>query len=313
MKRAVLLFSLLSSLFSLLTSLALAQTFPKPTGRVNDFANIIAPEVESELDARLASLENPTSHEVAVVTVPSLDGTTVEDYANRLFKQWGIGQEGKDNGVLILVAPNERELRIEVGYGLEGILPDGLAGQVRDNEMLPRFRDNDYSGGIRAGTLRVSDIVEKEQVMTPEEIAALNDGSADIPVWFIVPFFGLFVGIGFLMIGAGIRTKTGFPLIFGSLFGGMPMLMGLGLAYTVGLFTLLPLAIIMLYVGYRLGARQSWKDAFRNSGKGGGRGSSGGWTMGGSSGSSGSGSSSGGSSSSFGGGSSGGGGASGKW
>jgi uncharacterized protein len=285
-----------------------AQTFPKPTGRVSDFANIIAPEVESELDAQLAGLENTTSHEVAVVTVPSLDGTTVDDYANRLFKEWGIGQAGKDNGVLILVAPNKREVRIEVGYGLEGILPDGLAGQVRDDEMLPRFREDDYSAGIRDGTLRIIDIVSKEQVLTPAEIAALNDGSADIPVWFIIPFFSLFVGIGFLMIGAGVRARSFFALLFGLLFGGMPMLMGLLLQFTVSLFTIVPLAIGMAWLGYRLGGRQSWKSAFEKASQGGGSSSSSSDSDSGSSSSS-----SGSSSSDFGGGSSGGGGASGRW
>ena len=292
----------------------LAQTLPKPAGRVSDFANIISPDVESELDAQLATLENTTSHEVAVVTVPSLDGMTVEDYANRLFKEWGIGQEKRDNGVLILVAPNERDVRIEVGYGLEGILPDGLAGQVLRDDILPRFKDNDYPGGIRAGTLRVIDIVAKQQVLTPEEIARLNDGTTDIPVWFIIPFLSLFVGIGFVMMGVGLRSKTGFPLLFGSLFGGMPMLMGLALTPRVWTFTLLPFSIGMFVLGFRLGARESWRSAFRGKDDDGGSGSSGGWTMGtSSSGGSGSSSSSSGSSSSFGGGSSGGGGASGKW
>jgi uncharacterized protein len=288
----------------------LAQTsLPKPTGRVNDFAAVIAPDVESELDAQLASLENTTSHEVAVVTVRSLDGMTVEDYAERLFRAWGIGQAKQDNGVLILVAPIEREMRIEVGYGLEGILPDGLAGQVIQNDFLPHFRNNDYSGGIRSGTLRVLDIVAKQQVLTPEEIARLNDGSTDIPVWFIIPFLGLFVSIGFVMMGVGVRSKTGFPLLFGSFFGGMPMLMGLAVT-SVTLYTLLPWAIGMFLLGLRLGARESWQEAFRGKG---GSGSSGGWMMGGGSGGGGSSSSSGGSSSSFGGGSSGGGGASGRW
>ena len=294
------------TLLVIATTDGLAQSLPKPTGRVNDFANVISPEVESELDVQLANLESTTSHEVAVVTVQSLGGTTVDDYANRLFKDWGIGQAGKDNGVLILVAPNERELRIEVGYGLEGILPDGLAGQVRDDEMLPRFKENDYSGGIRSGTIRIIDIVAKEQVLTPEEIAALNDGSADIPVWFIIPFFGLFVGIGFLMIGASVPTRSFFALLFGLLFGGMPMLIGLLLSFTWSLFTLVPLAIGMIWLGARLGKRQSWKDAFEKASQGGGSSSS-------SDSDSSSSSSSSGSSSDFGGGSSGGGGASGKW
>ncbi len=152
-----------------------AQTLPKPAGRVTDLANVIDPATEADLDRRLDQLERQTSSEVAVVTVPSLEGVPVEDYAVRLFKEWGIGQAKQDNGVLVLVAPNEREMRIEVGYGLEGILPDGLAGQIIRDQFIPRFRDNDYNGGIRDGVARVVDIVEKQQVLTAEELAKFNE------------------------------------------------------------------------------------------------------------------------------------------
>jgi uncharacterized protein len=296
-----------------LTAVSLeAQNLPKPAGRITDLANIIDSATESELDSRLNELERKTSSEVAVVTVPSLDGVPVEDYAVRLFKEWGIGQANTDNGVLVLVAPNEREMRIEVGYGLEGILPDGLAGQIIRENFTPRFRDNDYSGGIRDGVGRVIDVVEQQQVLTPEELARLNEsGGGDFPEWAVIPFFGLFVTIGFGMVGLGVRTKTGFPLLFGSFFGGMPLMMSLAFVGLLAWFILLPWALFVFAMGYRLGGRQSWRDAFRNgSGKGG---SGGGWVMGGGSSSGSSSSSSGGSSSSFGGGSSGGGGASGRW
>ena len=289
-------------------------TLPKPAGRITDLANVIDAGTEAELDRRLDELEQKTSHEVAVVTVTALDGAPVEDYAVRLIREWGIGQGKNDNGVLVLVAPAEREMRIEVGYGLEGVLPDGLAGAIIRDDFIPRFRDNDYNGGIRNGVLRVADIVEKQQVLTAEELARFNKRpDNDFPEWLILPFFGLFVTIGFGMMGIGVRTKTIFPLLFGSLFGGMPMLMSVAFIGTLALFTLVPWAIFVFVMGYRLGARQSWRDAFRDGGGGGTGGGSGtGWTMGSSSSRSSS-SSSGGSSSSFGGGSSGGGGASGRW
>lgn len=296
-------------------SAAAAQGLPKPAGRITDLANVIDAGTEADLDRRIDQLEQKTSAEIAVVTVPSLDGAPVEDYAVRLFKDWGVGQAKQDNGVLVLVAPNEREMRIEVGYGLEGVLPDGLAGQIIREQFIPRFRDDDYNGGIRDGVARVIEVVERQQVLTAEEIAALNDDGGDAPAWIIIPFLGLFVTIGATMVGIGVRTKTGFPLLFGSFFGGMPLLMALALVTFVASITLLPLALVMFVVGYRLGARPSWRDAFRNTGgKGGGKGGSSGsgWVMGGGS-SSGSSSGSSGSSSSFGGGSSGGGGASGRW
>jgi uncharacterized protein len=297
--------------FSLLTSLALAQSLPKPTGRISDLAGVIDAATEEALDRQLDQLEQKTTSEIAVATIRSLDGMASTDYANRLFKEWGVGQAKLDNGVLVVIAIDDRDMAIEVGYGLEGVLPDGLAGQVIREDFTPRFKEGDYSGGIRNGVSHLVEIVEKHQVLTPEEIAKLNRGKGTLPLWAMIPFFGLFVTIGFGMLGIGLRSKTVFPIIFGGAFGGMPILMSMAFMYKATLVTLVPWAIGMLVLGYRLGGRPSLRDAFRNTGKGGGS-SSKGWTMGTTSSSRGSSSSSG-SSSSFGGGSSGGGGASGKW
>jgi uncharacterized protein len=297
-------------------SAAAAQSFPKAVGRVNDFANVIDPATEAEIDRQLDQLEQKTTSEIAVATIRSLDGMASTDYANRLFKEWGVGQAKLDNGVLVVIAIDDRDMAIEVGYGLEGVLPDGLAGQVIREDFTPRFKQGDYSGGIRNGVSHLVEIVEKHQVLTPEEVAKLNRGKGTFGLWAMVPFLGIFVTIGFGMLGIGLRTKTVFPIIFGAAFGSMPIVMSMAFFYTLTLFTLVPWAIVVLYLGYRLGGRKSFGNAFRNAGKGGGS-SSKGWTMGtsgarSSSGSSSSSSSSG-SSSSFGGGSSGGGGASGKW
>jgi uncharacterized protein len=289
-----------------------AQSFPKPAGRSSDFANVISADVESALDQRIDQLEQKTSSEIAVVTVASLDGMSVEEYANKMFKAWGVGQAKQDNGVLVVVAPSDRSMRIEVGYGLEGVLPDGLAGQIIRDDFIPQFRDGNYSGGINTGVNHVIDIVEKHQVLTPEELAKFNESNSGErpPYWLIIPFFGVFVTIGATMAGLGIRTKTGFPLLFGSLFGGMPFLMSLAFMGRMSMYTLFPWGILMFLNGLRLGGNPTWAMSFR--GDKDGDGSSGGWTMGGGSSSDG-GSSSGSSSSDFGGGDSGGGGASGSW
>ncbi|MBY0496444.1 MAG: TPM domain-containing protein [Cyanobacteria bacterium] len=275
---------------------------------------MIDPATEAAIDGRLDQLEQLNSAEIAVVTVQSLNGMTATDYANRLFKEWGVGQARVDNGLLVLVGIDDREMAIEVGYGLEGVLPDGLAGQVIRENFTPKFKAGDYSGGIQDGVQRLIGIVQANHILTPEERQAINEAEGvTLPYWIGIPFFGIFVTIGFGMMGIGVRTKTGFPLLFGSLFGGMPLLMSLGFMFTIALFTLLPWAIFMFVTGYRLGGRERWRDAFRDTGRGGSSGSSGGWTMGTSSSSGSSGSSGSSSSSSFGGGSSGGGGASGRW
>jgi uncharacterized protein len=303
-------------LWMVLTAVVAAQALPKPTGRINDFAGVIDAATEIELDRLLDQLEQKTSSEIAVATVTSLGGMSVEEYANRLFKEWGIGRAKQDNGVLVLVAPNDREMRIEVGYGLEGVLPDGLAGQIIDDDFTPWFRDGDYTGGIRNGVGRVAEVVQRQQVLTAEEIAKLNESpTGNVPLFIAIPFFGLFITIGFGMLGIGLRSKTGFPVLFGSLFGGLPLLMSLAFMGKLSLYTLIPYALVMFIYGLRLGGRPAWRDAFRDSGGKGGSGSgrSSGWTMGSSSRSGSSSSSRSSSSSSFGGGSSGGGGASGKW
>lgn len=295
----------------LAAGVVLAQTaLPKPSGYVNDFADILDSPKRAALSQRLQEVETKTSSEIAVATVKSLDGMSIEEYANRLFKDWGVGQGKTDNGVLILVAPIQREMRIEVGYGLEGVLPDGLAGEIRDAHFLPKFRNDDYAGGITDGVNRIADIVEKNQALTPEELARFIDPSPAAPVFVLVPFLGIFVAIGSFMVGLGLRTKAAFPILFGSFFSGLPMFMALLVMFTVTLFTLFPFWFAMAAWGYWLGGRAKWRDTFRP-GKG-GKGS--GWVMGtgGSSGSS-SGGSSGGGGGSFGGGSSGGGGASGRW
>jgi uncharacterized protein len=286
-----------------------AADFPKYTGFVNDFAGLLDVGTRTQLEELLRAVEADTSAEIAIAIVPSLDGMSVEEYANRLFREWGVGKDNVDNGVLVLVAPAQREMRLEVGYGLEPILPDGLAGEIIRTNFLPHFREDRYADGITEGVTRVVEVVRANHVLSAEELAALEQpASDDLPQWVLVPFFGLFVGIGFFMAGVGVGSKTGFALLFGSFFGGMPLLMSL--LFKATLLVLGPLAIAAFVYGLRIGRRQpSWVTEMRSSS---GRGGTGGWVMGGSS-SSGSSSSRSSGSSSFGGGSSGGGGASGRW
>lgn len=110
----------------------------------------------------LTVLENKTSAEISVVTLPSLNDEPIENVAVDLFQQWGIGKKGKDHGLLFLIAPNERKLKIEVGYGLESILPDGLTGRIRDTYVIPEFKKGDFNTGIMQGTQAMVQIVAKD-------------------------------------------------------------------------------------------------------------------------------------------------------
>ncbi|MGH6852935.1 MAG: TPM domain-containing protein, partial [Methylocella sp.] len=137
-------------------NLALAFAFPPLTGRVVDSANIIPPAVAGRITPKLASLEAKSGIQLVVATVKSLEGGDIEPYANALFRAWKPGEKQTNNGVLLLVAPNERKARIEVGYGLEGTLTDALSKIIITNAMAPRFKAGDFGGGIERG---VDDII----------------------------------------------------------------------------------------------------------------------------------------------------------
>jgi uncharacterized protein len=237
----------------LVAGLSTAQELPTPAGAINDFAGVLSPDTEAELSTLVAGVEKSTSAEIAVATVSSLGGTTIDDYAVQLFKAWGVGQRTRDNGVLVLVAPTERAIRIEVGYGLEGVLPDGLAGAVVRDTFLPRFREGDFDGGVRQGVTRLAEIIRRHETLTPEQLRALEQGGTDWMPFVFVPFLGLFVAIGMGVLGSGLRHADSFFLIFGSAFGGLPLLASAAFGL-YGFLILLILALVALAVGYFLGA-----------------------------------------------------------
>lgn len=178
---------------------ASAQTFPELTGRVVDQANLLSAEQELDLSSKSAALEQQSGRQFVVATVNSLEGRDIEDYGYRLGRHWGIGREKEDDGVILLVAPNEKKVRIETGYGAEGFLPDILAGRIIRNTILPRFRDGDMAGGITAG----ADAILSQMSLPPDqaretvaraqaqEAARKRDSAGFIPIvfWFMVIAF----------------------------------------------------------------------------------------------------------------------------
>jgi uncharacterized protein len=144
-----------------LLSPAFAAPLPQPVGFINDFAGILTPETSSQLTNIATSLEKATDIELAVATIKSLDGDPIEDYAVRLFQAWGIGKKGQDNGVLVLVAPIDRSVRIEVGYGLEPLMNDALAGRIIRDTMIPHFKAGDFGLGILNGVVELTSTIAK--------------------------------------------------------------------------------------------------------------------------------------------------------
>jgi uncharacterized protein len=189
---------LLLLLALLIAAPALAQDFPALSGRVVDQANLLSDEQEYDLTQRLAALEAASSRQLVVATVTSLQDHEIEDYGYKLGRHWGIGQNEASNGVILLVAPNERKVRIEVGYGLEGILTDALTGQIIRDRILPRFRENDYPGGIMAGAqeiitqLQAPPEVAEQRALAAQQSQA-SDGEGSIPTGILLAFAGILV------------------------------------------------------------------------------------------------------------------------
>lgn len=209
-----------------------AQTFPKLSGRVVDAANIIPPADEAALTRKLEAIEQASTRQLVVATIPDLQGRDIADYGYRLGRAWAIGQKDADNGAILIVAPTERRVRVEVGNGLEPILTDAVSSLIIQNQITPAFRNNDYVGGINAGV----DAIAQTLTAPPEvaERAAIDaartrasQGERRQSGGSIVPL--LFWGAVFLFVilpmlgggGGGRRRRRGF--------GGPVILWGPGL------------------------------------------------------------------------------------
>ena len=197
---------------ALIASPTLAQPeFPALTGRVVDTADIIPADVEAQLTAKLEALETQSQRQLVVATVPSLQGYDISDYGYQLGREWGLGDAQRNDGALLIVAPNERKVRIEVGYGLEGYLTDALSALIIQNEILPAFRDGDMPGGVVAGT----DAIISQLVLPPDEAARVAQEATETRQSDGGFPFGFLIWIGFMffffvlpiMRGAGRRRK----------------------------------------------------------------------------------------------------------
>ena len=302
-----------------LIQVSYATEIPFLTGRVTDNAQILSPDTQRIITETLKAHEDKTGNQVAVLTVPSLEGEGIEEYALNVFNGWKLGQKGKDNGILLVVAPNERRMRIEVGYGLEGTMTAGAAGSIIRNVITPHFKQGDYSSGISEGVKSIISVLEGGQV--PEDTGETSSKStfssglnieSDLSIVesilfgaFIFGIIGLFTVIGILTPGVGwflyfflIPFWAMFPIVVLGTQGAFYLL----IIYLIGF----PLAKIIL-------KNTAWYQKAQKDLRTKGKASIGGFvlTSGGSGGSWSSGSSGGGFSG--GGGSSGGGGASGSW
>jgi uncharacterized protein len=205
--------------FLCLLATALALTFPPLSARVVDQANVIPADARSTIETKLADLESKSGIQLVVATVNSLEGQEIEPYANELFRTWKLGEKTKNNGVLLLVAPNEHRVRIEVGYGLEGTLTDALSKVIISNAITPRFKTGDFAGGISRG---VDDIITVLTTDSSEwgarpELRLDNQQGHDPVGWVLILI--LIVVVVLSIISPGFRWfmfNVGLPILLSS-------------------------------------------------------------------------------------------------
>jgi uncharacterized protein len=201
-------------------------TFPPLTGRVVDDAHILPAQTQAELTQKLATLEQANGDQLVVVTLSSLQDYDIADYGYRLGRAWGIGQKGQNNGALLIIAPNEKKVRIEAGYGLEPVLTDAVSSLIIQREILPRFREGDYAGGTTAGVdalIRV--LAEPRQLEEAQAREAAQEVQrphrrADPGAVIVIIIIAVFVLSGLFRRGRGGGGGALWPLLLLSSFGG---------------------------------------------------------------------------------------------
>jgi uncharacterized protein len=220
-----------------LTAAAAALDIPKLQARVTDLAGLLAPEQASALETKLRSLEETDSTQIAVLIIPSLEGEALEDYSERVATAWRLGQKGRDNGALLLLAMKERKVRVEVGYGLEPKLTDALSRRIIQNELAPRFREHAYYDGIDAAVTAMIQVVRGayQPAEAPARTSSRGRSSGKSFEWLIFLLFPLLWilgttgkwGGGILGAGAGmylVYSLAGAALVAtltGGLVGGL--------------------------------------------------------------------------------------------
>lgn len=202
MKRWLIYFILLLQCFFAACASAQADIPPKPTAAqgiyVQDYAGVLSSADKQKILQLGQELDNKTTAQIAVLTVNTLNGQPIEDYSLAVLRKWGIGNKQKNNGALIVVAVKDRQSRIEVGYGLEGTLPDGLTGRIQDETMIPYFKKGNYAAGITNGYAATASVVAKAEGVQLSGVTAYQGGAQtasadeDYPLWLK------------LLIGAGI-------------------------------------------------------------------------------------------------------------
>ena len=175
--------------FALASAFIFAVEVPPLQSRINDYANVLSPSTENELSGYLVRLEDQTGIQLAVLTVPTIEDETIESFSMRVADEWKLGQEGKDNGILITLALAEHKIRIEVGYGLEGTLTDAQSGLILRNAIIPEFKEGDYDQGIAAGVSNIVGLILNDEELLDEKVLDEDNGTGMV----VLVFMGIWI------------------------------------------------------------------------------------------------------------------------
>jgi uncharacterized protein len=253
-----------------------ARSVPTLTAHVNDYAGIISQQTAQELEKELVQFERTDSTQIAVLTIPSLEGENLEEFSIKVAEAWRIGQKGIDNGVILLVARDDQKVRIEVGRGLEGKLTDLVAGRIIRNTIVPRFKAGDFDNGVKDGVRAIIEVVRGEYKADERDLTKGHKSAPPIFTLLIFLFIALiFAGALSRVLGAAAGT-IGLPVAAKLAFPALPYLVLGGLAL-LGLVIGLLLHAIFMGGGRSGGGGGFWGGPFFGGGWGGGSGSGRDW------------------------------------
>jgi uncharacterized protein len=213
--KPAIVFTLLILIFSTAAAARAAEIPPLPPNPVVDLAGIINDSVQTKLNRYLRELEQKTTAQMAILTVKSLQGQSIEEFSIGIaHDKWKLGQKGKDNGILLVIALKERKYRIEVGYGLEGILPDSLVGSIGRQYLVPYFKQGDYADGIYAATLAIANVIAKNAGVKITGLPAAGTGSAKQVRQKSGGFWGKMLSMLFFLVVLGLFFKNPRSFLF---------------------------------------------------------------------------------------------------
>lgn len=216
---------LVAFLFIIIPFSAGALDVPQLKGRVNDYASILSPETAQKLEVTLSAIESSDSTQIVVLTIPSLEGEVLEEFSIKVAEAWKIGQKNLDNGAILLVSKNDRKLRIEAGRGLEGKLTDLISGRIIRSEIIPKFKEGDFNGGIEAGINAIVSVVRGEYKASETNTGRKESGKNPIFTLLIFLFVITAALSGISKILGGTSGAVLLPIISLFSFPGISMML----------------------------------------------------------------------------------------